>query len=108
MVNRIWQYHFGRGIVATPNDFGRMGARPTHPELLDYLAKNSSPAASAFKHVHRLILLSSTYQQSSDAPLTGRGLAAERSGEHAALAVQSPAARGRGDPRRDAGRLRQL
>ena len=38
MVNRIWEYHFGRGIVATPNDFGRMGERPTNPELLDYLA----------------------------------------------------------------------
>jgi len=38
MVNRVWQYHFGTGIVATPGDFGRMGSRPTHPELLDYLS----------------------------------------------------------------------
>ena len=68
MVNRIWQYHFGRGIVATPNDFGRMGARPTHPELLDYLANDLSKQAGAWKPLHRVILLSNTYQQSSRSP----------------------------------------
>src|SRR6185369_7210926 len=65
MVNRIWQYHFGRGIVATPNDFGRMGVRPTHPELLDYLANEFVKSGFSVKHVHRLILNSSAYRQSS-------------------------------------------
>ena len=63
MVNRIWHYHFGRGIVATPGDFGRMGARPTHPELLDYLAANFVENGWSIKKLHRLILLSNTYQQ---------------------------------------------
>jgi hypothetical protein len=68
MVNRIWQYHFGRGIVATPNDFGRMGARPTHPELLDYLANEFVASGFSVKHIHRLILNSNAYQQSSGPP----------------------------------------
>jgi hypothetical protein len=67
MVNRIWHYHFGRGIVATPNDFGRMGVRPTHPELLDYLANEFVSSGFSVKHVHRLILNSSAYRQASDA-----------------------------------------
>ncbi|MGH9661672.1 MAG: DUF1549 and DUF1553 domain-containing protein, partial [Bryobacteraceae bacterium] len=65
MVNRIWHYHFGRGIVATPNDFGRMGVRPTHPELLDYLANEFVGSGFSMKHVHRLILNSNVYKQSS-------------------------------------------
>jgi hypothetical protein len=65
MVNRIWQYHFDRGIVETPNDFGRMGSRPTHPELLDYLANEFVSGGFSVKHIHRLILNSNTYQQAS-------------------------------------------
>jgi hypothetical protein len=65
MVNRIWQFHFGRGIVATPNDFGRMGVRPTHPELLDYLANEFVSSGFSVKHVHRLILNSNAYRQAS-------------------------------------------
>jgi hypothetical protein len=68
MVNRIWEYHFGRGIVATPNDFGRMGERPTHPELLDYLANEFVSSGYSVKHIHRLILLSNAYRQSSALP----------------------------------------
>ncbi len=68
IVNRIWQNHFGRGIVATPNDFGRMGTRPTHPELLDYLANKFVESGWRFKTLHRMILLSNTYQQSSQPP----------------------------------------
>jgi hypothetical protein len=68
MVNRIWEYHFGNGIVATPNDFGRMGARPTHPELLDYLANEFVAHGYSVKHIHRLILNSNTYRQSSAPP----------------------------------------
>ena len=63
MVNRIWQNHFGTGIVATPNDFGRMGSRPSHPELLDWLADQFVGSGFRMKPLHRLILLSSTYQQ---------------------------------------------
>ncbi|MBZ5576993.1 MAG: DUF1549 and DUF1553 domain-containing protein [Acidobacteriia bacterium] len=65
MVNRIWHYHFGRGIVATPGDFGLMGARPTHPELLDYLASYFVENGWSMKKLHRLILTSNVYQQSS-------------------------------------------
>jgi hypothetical protein len=65
MVNRIWHYHFGRGIVSTPNDFGRMGTRPSHPELLDYLANEFIQSGYSVKHMHRLILNSSTYRQTS-------------------------------------------
>lgn len=68
LVNRLWQYHFGRGIVATANDFGRMGARPSHPELLDYLANEFVAHNFSIKHIHRLILNSNTYQQSSAPP----------------------------------------
>jgi hypothetical protein len=65
-VNRMWNYHFGRGIVATPGDFGRMGARPTHPELLDYLTASFIEGGWSMKKMHRMILLSNTYQQSAD------------------------------------------
>jgi hypothetical protein len=65
MVNRIWQHHFGRGLVATPNDFGVMGEPPTHPELLDWLAAEFMASGWDVKALHRLILLSSTYQVSA-------------------------------------------
>lgn len=65
MVNRIWHYHFGRGLVATPSDFGLNGTRPSHPELLDWLAAEFIASGWSVKHVHRLILLSHTWQQSS-------------------------------------------
>ncbi len=65
IVNRIWQYHFGLGIVATPNDFGRMGAEPTHPELLDWLAVEFRDGGQSMKALHRMIVTSNTYQQSS-------------------------------------------
>lgn len=66
MVNRIWQYHFGQGIVVTPNDFGRMGGRPSHPELLDYLANEFVHSGYSVKHMHRLILNTNTWKQASD------------------------------------------
>ena len=65
IVNRIWQYHFGRGIAASANDFGRMGAEPTHPKLLDWLAATFRDSGQSLKQMHRLILTSSTYQQQS-------------------------------------------
>ena len=65
MVNRIWHYHFGRGIVATPSDFGMMGERPTHPGLLDWLAAEFVESGWSVKHIHRLILRSNTYRQAA-------------------------------------------
>jgi cytochrome c553 len=65
IANRIWQYHFGRGIVDTPNDFGRMGSAPTHPELLDWLALTLRDNGGSLKAIHRLIASSSVYRQSS-------------------------------------------
>ncbi|MEO8426964.1 MAG: PSD1 and planctomycete cytochrome C domain-containing protein [Verrucomicrobiota bacterium] len=65
MVNRIWQQHFGNGIVGTPSDFGVNGERPSHPELLDWLALQFIEQGWSVKQLHRLIVTSSTYRQSS-------------------------------------------
>jgi hypothetical protein len=65
LVNRIWQWHFGRGIVSTPSDFGFRGARPTHPELLDWITAEFISAKWSIKHLHRVIMLSRVYQLSS-------------------------------------------
>ena len=65
MVNRIWLWHFGDGIVSTPNDFGSMGQSPSHPELLDWLATEFVARKWSIKEMHRLIMLSGTYQRSS-------------------------------------------
>ena len=67
MANRIWQYHFGRGLVRTPNDFGTRGLPPTHPELLDHLATQFVRSGWSVKALHRRIMLSATWQQSSQA-----------------------------------------
>jgi hypothetical protein len=64
-VNRVWQWHFGRGIVETPNDFGAMGQPPSHPELLDWLATRFVADGWKIKDLHRLIMNSATYQQAS-------------------------------------------
>ena len=66
MVNSIWMEHFGRGIVATPSNFGVMGERPTHPELLDYLASRFVESNWSIKAIHREIMLSATYQLSGE------------------------------------------
>jgi hypothetical protein len=68
IVNRIWQYHFGRGLVKTPNDFGVRGIPPTHPELLDHLATRFMQSGWSMKAMHRLVMLSSTYQQAVAEP----------------------------------------
>jgi Protein of unknown function (DUF1553)/Protein of unknown function (DUF1549)/Planctomycete cytochrome C len=65
MVNRLWQWHFGEGLVRTPNNFGKLGEAPTHPELLDYLARQFVKSGWSIKAMHRLILSSSTYQMNS-------------------------------------------
>jgi hypothetical protein len=66
MVNRIWQHHFGRGIVSTPSNFGRLGRRPSHPELLDWLALEFIERGWSVKRMHRLIMNSETYQMASE------------------------------------------
>ncbi len=65
MANRIWHYHFGRGLVPTPNDFGKQGKPPSNPELLDWLATRFRESGGSVKAMHRLIMLSSTYRQST-------------------------------------------
>ncbi|MDI1315078.1 DUF1553 domain-containing protein [Prosthecobacter sp.] len=67
IVNRVWQHHFGSGLVDTANDFGRMGGRPSHPELLDWLAVTfRDDLSGSLKRLHKLIVMSDTYRQSSD------------------------------------------
>ncbi len=68
LANRVWQWHFGRGLVSTANDFGENGQRPSHPELLDYLATVLVENGWRMKPLHRLIVLSGTYRQSSKSP----------------------------------------
>ena len=81
LANRIWQWHFGKALVRTPNDFGTQGEPPTHPELLDYLAHELTTNGWSLKHLHRLILQSNTYRMSSRAT----PLVAERDPEHRLL-----------------------
>jgi hypothetical protein len=66
IVNRLWQHHFGRGLVHTPNDFGQQGERPTHPELLDWLANELIANGWSLKHIHKLMMTSSVYMQSDE------------------------------------------
>jgi len=77
MVNRIWHYHFGEGIVSSPSNFGFRGSRPSHPDLLDFLASELIDHQWSLKHIHRLILNSYTYQQSSQVASTDYQTATE-------------------------------
>ncbi len=70
IVNRVWHYHFGRGLVETPNDFGHMGALPSHPELLDWLAFWFMENGESLKKLHRLIVTSAAYRQASGVPVS--------------------------------------
>ncbi len=87
-VNRLWQHHFGRGIVNTPNDFGTRGDKPTHPELLDWLAaelmqptsrdrKGTSEKPWSLKRIHKLMVMSKTYRQASGMPVSAEARAAD-------------------------------
>jgi hypothetical protein len=71
LANRLWQYHFGRGIVPTSNDFGRLGEAATHPELLDWLAEDLVAGGWKLKRMHKLLLLSNTYQMSTEVNAIG-------------------------------------
>jgi hypothetical protein len=96
-VNRLWQYHFGQGIVETPSDFGLNGGRPTHPELLDWLAVELIENGWSLKHIHRLIVTSATYRQSSAA--NAKGMAADAGSR---LLWRYPPRRLEAEPLRDA------
>ena len=97
MVNRIWQYHFGEGLVGTPSDFGVNGATPTHPELLDWLASEFVAHGWSVKHLHRLIVNSETYCQTSES--REQGLAVDASSR---LLWRYPPHRLEAEPIRDA------
>jgi len=71
LVNRLWQHHFGEGLVSTPNDFGRNGAKPSHPELLDWLAGEFIRSGWSIKHMQKLIVMSACWQQSSQPTADG-------------------------------------
>jgi hypothetical protein len=97
MVNRLWQHHFGQGIVPTPSDFGRNGGKPSHPELLDWLATELTSHDWSLKHIHRLIVTSAAYRQASAAH--DKGLAADAQGR---LLWRYPPRRLEAEPLRDA------
>ncbi len=113
IVNRLWHYHFGTGLVDTPSDFGLNGGRPTHPELIDWLASELMANGWKLKHIHRLILTSEAYQQGSQYSVLSKRLPAEISGAEyskQAIAVDSgnrllwhfPVRRLEAEPLRDA------
>ncbi len=103
IVNRVWQQYFGRGLVETENDFGTQGLPPTHPELLDWLAVELVAQSWSLKAMHRLIVTSSTYRQSSDARPDLRD---RRSAQQAPRSPVAPAPRRRDRARRGAERER--
>ena len=88
MVNRMWQQHFGRGLVVTANDFGRMGGRPANPELLDWLANQLIEGGWKLKPIHRLMMMSGAYRQASHSPL--ERVAMEKDPQNALLWKFSP------------------
>jgi hypothetical protein len=92
MVNRVWQWHFGEGLVASENDFGVMGQRPSHPELLDYLATEFVQSGWSLKHMHRLIVTSNTYRASF--VIVQRPGCSSRPGQHPAVALEAASPRG--------------
>jgi hypothetical protein len=71
MINRIWHWHFGEGLVRTPDNFGALGEKPTHPELLDWLASRFVESGWSIKAMHRLIMNSAVYQQASSSRREG-------------------------------------
>lgn len=77
MVNRLWHHHFGRGLVSTPNDFGNLGAAPSHPALLDYLAKALISGGWRLKPIHRMIVSSATYRQGAARGISALSVDAE-------------------------------
>ena len=89
IVNRVWQWHFGRGLVDTPNDFGHMGGAPSHPELLDWLAAWFRDRGGSLKELHRLILTSATWRQASMS--SARDVAKGRDGALATVAALAKA-----------------
>ncbi|HYH67366.1 MAG TPA: DUF1549 and DUF1553 domain-containing protein [Urbifossiella sp.] len=101
MVNRVWHYHFGTGIVDTPSDFGAAGGRPTHPELLDWLAAEFVARGWSVKALHRLILTSAAYRQSADPPAAAAAAAAKVDAD-ARLLWRFPPRRIEGEAVRDA------
>ena len=103
MVNRIWQHHFGRGLVSSSSNFGTLGERPSHPELLDWLARRFIDSGWSIKGMHRAIVLSATYEQSSRFDSRDD----HRPGQRPSLADEPPPPGCRGLARRDAGRRRQ-
>ncbi len=95
MVNRLWQHHFGVGIVATPSDFGVLGEPPTHPELLDWLAVEFVESGWSLKHMHRLMVLSATYCQDSTVdPRNAKQHKSARRGPRKQTTVACPALAG--------------
>ncbi len=103
IVNRVWHWHFGRGLVSTPSDFGRMGSMPSHPELLDWLADRFLESGGSLKSLHRLIVTSAVYRQSVRHDAVVRR---DRRRQPVALAAKPPPARRRERSRRDPRRRR--
>src|SRR3989442_7687557 len=95
MVNRMWMHHFGAGLVRTPSDFGTRCEPPSHPELLDWLACRFMAEGWSIKKLHRLIMLSAVYQQSSE---VGQASSLPGAGHAASLSIPSVVSTATGEP----------